>query len=441
MPLRDIIVIGIVFGSLPVCFARPYVGVLVWSWLGFMSPHRLTWGIAYDMQFAQMVAIATLAGLAFTKDRRPIPLGRESGLLFVFWALTALSSVFALYPDLAWKDFKEFSKILLMSFVTMALFQDRVKLRYLLLVAALSIGFFGVKGALWALVTGGEHGWVLGPEGSFIGDNNGLALGLDMALPLLFFLAREEPQRWLRRLLNVAFGLSIAAVPFTYSRGGFLGLVVVLGVLTARTKWRMLIIPAALVGAIVLVSFLPERWMDRIATISTYDQDGSAMSRLWAWGIAWQLALESPLVGGGFRVFSAEIWARYMPGYGDWHNAHSIYFQVLAEHGFTGLVLFLGVVGSTFWTLRGVRRDARRVEDGAWLVNYSYMVEASLLAFVVTGTFYNLAYIHLVYFLVVVAVILKRLTQDALAKAGERVATRVADAAGHIHAEWKPLAS
>lgn len=440
MPLRDIILTSIVFGSLPVCFARPYVGVLMWFWLGFMNPHRLTWGFAYDMLFAQMVAIVTLAGLAFTKDRRPILLGRESALLVAFWALTVLSSVFALYPDLAWKDFQQFSKVLLMSFVTMVLFQDRVKLRYLLLVAALSIGFFGVSGALWALETGGQQGWALGPDGSFIGDNNGLALGLVMALPLLFFLAREEPQWWLRRLLYVVFGLSIVTVPFTYSRGGFLGLVVVLGVITVRAKRKMVSILAALVGAIVLVSFLPERVMDRIATIAIYEEDLSAMARLWAWGIAWQLALESPLVGAGFRPFSREIWDRYMPGYGTAHNSHSIYFQVLAEHGFTGLVLFLGVLASTFWTLRGVRLDARRVEGGAWLVNYSYMVEASLLAFLVVGTFANVAYIDLVYLLVVVAAILRRLAQVALAKAGERLATRVSDAAGHIHAEWKPLA-
>ena len=193
-----------------------------------MSPHRLSWGFAYEMPLAQMVAIPMLAGLLITKERRSIPVLAESVLLAAFWGLTFLTTLYAWYPDEAWSDFKQFSKIILMTFVTMALVQDRLKLRYLLLVAAFSIGFYGLKGGAWSIATGGASGMVLGPEGSFIGDNNGLALALNMTLPILFFLAREEQRIWLRKLLHAIFFLTILAVIFTYSRGGFLGLAVVL---------------------------------------------------------------------------------------------------------------------------------------------------------------------------------------------------------------------
>jgi putative inorganic carbon (HCO3(-)) transporter len=228
MSIRDGVITCVILGSVPFCFTRPYIGVLMWSWLSFMVPHRLAWGFAYDMPFSQIVAIPTIIGLFLTDERRRIPAFLESGLLATFWLLTLVTTVFAWYPDDAWPDFQRFSKILLMTFVIIVLVQDRVKLRYLLMVEAFSIGFYGFKGGLWSMATGGASGLVLGPEGAFIGDNNGLALGLNMNLPILLFLAREEQRIWLRKLLHVIFFFSISAVMFTYSRGGFLGLAVVL---------------------------------------------------------------------------------------------------------------------------------------------------------------------------------------------------------------------
>src|SRR5262245_21640112 len=104
MPIRDIVLTVVILGSLPVCLARPYFGVLMWSWLGFMNPHRLTWGFAYDLPFSQLVGIFTLVGLLFTRDRRPVPLVRESVLLGAFWLLITVTTIFAMFPDRAWKD-------------------------------------------------------------------------------------------------------------------------------------------------------------------------------------------------------------------------------------------------------------------------------------------------------------------------------------------------
>ncbi len=442
MPIRDIVVAAVVFGSLPFCFAYPYVGVLVWSWLGFMNPHRLAWGFAHDMSFAQMVAVATLLGLVFTKDRRSIPPEREALLLAALWGLFALTTLFATYPDRAWEQLEKVSKILLMIFITIILFQDRVKLRYLLLVVALSIGFYGFKGGIFGLLTGGAY-MMHGPEYSFIGDNNGFALGMNMTLPILFFLAREERRPWLRRLLYAIFSFSIVSVLLTYSRSGFLGLAVVLLALLSRAKAKVLAVPAGAAAAAALVWFLPERWFDRMYTILEYQQDVTALGRLNAWYVGWQLALDSPLIGGGFWAFSPEAWARYLPGTNQNSNAHSIYFHVLGEHGFTGLLLFLGLIVSTLFSLRKIRRNARDIPDATWIVNYSRMVEASLFGYLVTGAFQNLTYFDLFWLLIGITIILKRLmkeltsssqpnTKPSVAKTG--VASR-----GGVLGSWRPL--
>jgi putative inorganic carbon (hco3(-)) transporter len=422
MPIRDVVLTLIVFGSLPFCLMRPYIGVLVWTWISFMNPHRLTWSFAYDMPFALIIAIPTLLGLLVTKDRRNLPLTRETFLLGTFWLIVVLSTIFSMYPDEALPDLNRFSKILLMIFVTIMLVQDREKLRVLLIIAALSIGFYGLKGGLWTLKTGGAAGWVLGPERSFIGDNNGLALALNMTLPILFYVAREESHRWFRRILYTVFCFSILGVLLTYSRAGFVGLVVVGLMLTARSKWKIFAASLAVIAVLAAGVFLTERWYDRMSSISEYEKDNSAMSRIYAWTVAWNIALQRPLLGGGSRVVEhKELWERYAPAYyfltRKAHSVHSIYFQALAEHGFTGLFVVLALIASTLLTLRRIRRDARRFAEHSWLINYSLMTEAAIFAFLATGAFQNLLYFDLFYFLIAVTVVLRQLTRDAVAAA------------------------
>src|SRR6266571_2165848 len=173
MPIRDIILTAVILGLLPICLTRPWIGVLVWSWVGYMNPHRLTWGFATALPFAMLVAICTLAGLLFTRDKKPIPWVRETYLLAGLWIMFTITTIFAFYPDEAWEQWDKVSKVLLFTFITLKFFQDRTRLRYLFFVIALSIGFYGVKGGIWALFTGGMNR-VYGPDSSFLGSNNSI---------------------------------------------------------------------------------------------------------------------------------------------------------------------------------------------------------------------------------------------------------------------------
>ncbi|MCK5481680.1 MAG: putative O-glycosylation ligase, exosortase A system-associated, partial [Gammaproteobacteria bacterium] len=71
--MRDIVLTIIFFGLLPLVFSRPYVGIYLWTWLGLMNPHRLTYGFAFDFPFAQIVAITTLISMFASKEPKQIP--------------------------------------------------------------------------------------------------------------------------------------------------------------------------------------------------------------------------------------------------------------------------------------------------------------------------------------------------------------------------------
>ena len=437
MPLRDIALVVVVFGALPVCFARPWIGVLFWAWLGYMNPQRLVWGFAWNIPFALMVAVATLSGFVLSKDRRPFIWTRETITLAILWVWFTVTSVFAFYPADAWDQWKTVSKILVMTFLTVPLFQSRDRVRWLLLVIAGSIGFYGVKGARFTVITGGES-MVQGAPGSvFLSSNNYLALALNMCLPMFLWLAREEQRPWLKLTLYAAFFTSMVSVLFTYSRGGVLGLAVVLAVMFLNRRNVWVLAASGLILLVAVIFIAPARWIERMDTIAHYEQDTSAMARLTAWQVSLKLARDYPVVGGGFKVFwRPETWAVYAPDLPEGsRDAHSIYFNLLGEHGWIGLGLFVTLVVFTFGTLRRLRRLGRKTPALQWVSNYASMLRVGIIGYLVTGAFLSVAYFDLAYHFFILVPILDRVARNALQ---HRAATAEPAAAPTVTPARKP---
>ncbi len=416
--MRDIAVLAIILGSVPLCFFNPYFGVLMWSWVAYFNPHRYAWGIAYNFPVAAVIAIPTLLGTLRTRRMNRNFLTREVLLLLALWAWFGITYLHALQVPLfaghmgaARDQLLQVSKILLMTFVAILLVTSKDKLKYLLLLTAASVGIRAIAGALFSLHTGGEFR-VYGPPDSFLADNNDFALALNMTLPMMFFLAREFKQIWIRVLLRIMFCCGVLSVIFTYSRGGLLGLGIVLAVIAIRSHRKFIAAVLLMLTALTVLTFAPEHWMNRMKGFLRGQLDSSAHQRLAAWGFGWSLVKEYPITGGGFQVFPDDVvFQRYktedIPGGFKSTGPHSIYFQVLGEHGFVGFGLFMGILGSCFLVLRRVRRGARSDPSVAWTTPYVYMLEASLLAYMVSGTFLGRAYFDLYFQLVACVTVMK----------------------------------
>jgi probable O-glycosylation ligase (exosortase A-associated) len=406
----DALLTVLVVASLPVCFLRPWLGMLVFAWIGFMNPHRLLGGFAYEMPYAKMVALATLAGLLVTRERYALPRTREVFLLGALWLTFVCSTVLvARQPEAAWAKLAEISKILLMTAATIVLFQDRRKLDALLLVIALSVGFYGVSGGIWGLRTGFQDR-LYGPDQSALGDNNALGYSLTIVLPILVRLRGVFSRLWMRRVLLITFALSIVAIFATYSRGALIGLCIVLPLTLALTWRRDAAVLVAAVGACLVIYVTPRQWVERMQTITptVYRDDSSGSKRMKSWYVAVRLGLDHPLLGAGFCPFEPDVYELYLPGYWDNHDAHNHYLQVFAEHGFTGLLLFVALLVCLFQTLWRIGRTTRGDPHRAWIHRSAQFVGVSLVAYAVGGVFLNMPYFDLFYQLVAIVVILRK---------------------------------
>lgn len=446
MGLRDILVIAIIGSGALAALVRPWIGGLTWNWISFMNPHRMTWAVR-DWPVAQAVAITTLIGLLLTREKRMPPLRAEMVLMAGLAVYFCVTTAFAWNPGASLVELEKVLKIYLFIFVTVMLFYQPARIRWLLYVTVGSIGFFGVKGGLFTILTAG-HYRVWGPAGSFIADNTSLGLALGMILPMAFYGARGEPNRWFRLALYGIFFLSIPAIMFTYSRGAFLGLLAVLFVVLWRYSKAWLLV-AILAGAGLFYfsqQLFPEQWLARQETTVNYQEDYSAMQRIQAWGVAINVALDRPLLGAGFDLPGAnpQRWLDHAMFLGPWNNkpraAHSIWFQILGHHGFVALFMFVGLLGATWWRLGRTARLAR-APDVLWIGHYARGMQLALVPYAVSGTFLSLAYFDLFYTCVAFSVILDRVLNESLAatevdSAEERADAEVKPAMAEAHSAW-----
>lgn len=409
--MRDLLLFAFIFWVLLKVFGRPHIGIYLWTWISLMNPHRLTWTLAFDFPFAALTAGATMLGILFSKAPRRMVWSRESVLLILFVLWMILTTLFAFDTVVATEYLVRVLKIQLFAFLTIYLITDKEKLLSLLWVTVASLAFYGVKGGIFT-VSGGGIDWVLGPEGSFIGGNNEIALALIMTVPLMFFLLSQLEKPWMRYAMMGAIFLTALAIVGSQSRGAFIGVIAMSGFLWLKSRHKILVGLLIVAIAITVMLLMPDTWWERMESIRHYQQDASAMGRINAWWTAWNVASDN-LLGGGFKMFTMLTFHLYAPNPLDIHDAHSVYFQVLGEHGFIGLGLFL-LLGLATWLRCGqMIRLARKSPELKWAGDLASMLQVSLLGYAVSGAFLGLAYFDYYYHLIAITLITWSLVRQA----------------------------
>jgi probable O-glycosylation ligase (exosortase A-associated) len=417
--MRDIAVTLVILGFIPLILRYPWIGVLVFAWLTLFSPYRFAWGFAYDVQFVMISAVATLVGMLFHWKEVRFPVNSITVLLVLLPLWMTVTLLFALEPSAAYERWEEVMKKFFFALVAASLLHSRKQLEAFLWVIALSIGFYGVKGGIFTILEGGEYK-VYGPPGdSFLSDNNAISIALIVTLPLMYYLTTTVSSKWFRWGMFGAMLLCGMAILGTQSRGAFLAILAMLVTFWLKSR-RKLALGLVLVPLVPLaIGFMPDKWMGRMQSIETYESDTSAMGRLNTWKMLFNLANDRPLVGGGFEPYTPKTFETYGLEFDTVHTAHSIYFQMLGEHGYVGLSLFLALGIVCWMASRTLIQASRDRPDLVWAGDLARAIQVSLVGFAVGGAFVNIAYWELLYYIIIVLMAARNLANGAVATADQ----------------------
>lgn len=414
--LRSLFMLGIYLSFLGLSVAAPFVATLGYVWVDTFRPQDVAYVIMDRFPVAMIMGAAAM-GLYFVADRRAPP--RPNGITFMqvalaIWVTTTL--LWAVDPINAWAKWDWAFKTLVFAAFIPFVIRSQVQIEAFVQVYMLALAANLIPYGLKILISGGGYGRNLGLADGNSGLSEGATLAsvACMAIPLLLYLrkhARLLPSiPWIREVyLGMAF-LALMTAIGTYQRSGLVGLVVVGVTLAMYSRHKILVSIMSVAVGIAVAYMTSDAWVSRISTIGSYQSDTSAMTRILVWRWTLDYVISHPL-GGGFEMF--RINAIFHPpsasnptGIVEYGRAfHSIYFEVLGEHGWIGLSLLLGLFGLSLLRLRGAARLARTVEGLEWCTDLARALQASLLVMAACGAFIGIGFQPMIHYLFALAVV------------------------------------
>jgi len=130
-----------------------HVGVLLWIWVALMSPGEVLYGAMAGVPFNKIVAITTIISIPINMEKKDFHIDVLATFLLLFAVSATVSWMAAIVPstdtDLL---YEKLLKEVVLFFAITSVMLTRSRIHLVLVIIALSIGFFSVKeGLIFAL--------------------------------------------------------------------------------------------------------------------------------------------------------------------------------------------------------------------------------------------------------------------------------------------------
>jgi O-antigen ligase len=312
-------------------------------------------------------ALAVLALLvAMTKKREIKKLPLETKLLILLFAHMIIGIPFAYWSGGAFQTvFTKFSKGVIVAVLVTMLVTGLDQLRKLLWIQAASLAFM----TMFSIGSHNRNSRMSGVLGGVFENPNDLAINIALNWPIClgFFLLADKA--WKKAIWAAAMFVMVMGVVLTYSRSGFIALIVcgVVSLYEFGLKGKRLhLLALAGIGVLALAiaapifGLYPKIWVARMESsvlnnVADSHDKGSKEARTELLRESIKTMAHHPLFGvgaGNFQIFS-----------GNWHVAHNTYTEFGAEAGLPALFLFLCILARAFYNLRRVEKSQRYKED------------------------------------------------------------------------------
>jgi putative inorganic carbon (HCO3(-)) transporter len=178
-----------------------------------------------------------------------------------------------------------------------------------------------------------------------------------------------------------------------YNAGAFSNLSLIIGVVSLgvlsifyflKSKRKLIFLMILPLFGALFYFVAPAGSFDRMNTISDTTESSSA-GRIDAWEWGWKFALDHPITGGGYHSFILHQTGTIdNPGY---LEAHNIFFETMADHGFVGLGLLIALILGMIINCLTMAKRAKKVPDLAWAANLGTMLQLAMWTFIAGSQF------------------------------------------------------
>ena len=382
----------IYLASLVVPLVKPSDGVGLYILIAALRPADITWGLwlaggRYSIVTLGMIMIGWALRVGSLKPRW----GTFHLIILLFIIQCIISRAFALHPVAAKYQFDLMVIPMVVSIIIVQVVRTEEQIYRVLWFFAIGLGFLG-SWALWKshftdyyeIEADGE---LMGPGGQLV-DRNDFGLGLNMVIPVCFYLSIISKRRWAKIIGFCACAPIAVTILETGSRGAFLALGAI-GVYILykmhHKKWLWCMAIVAIFGGL---SVIPPEQLERIRGLSNAaETDDSAQGRIVSWNAAIEMARQHPLTGVGLGCFTVDFFS-YAPDAEVALVAHSSFFQILGTGGIPAAVLWVLLIVRSWQTLGRLERQLKRARmKNSRLHLMVLALKTSMIGYVIAGAF------------------------------------------------------
>ncbi|GAA0267139.1 hypothetical protein GCM10009127_03470 [Alteraurantiacibacter aestuarii] len=426
--MLDLVLIGFIGLLLAMGLKRPFIWVLVYIYIDVVAPQKIGWGLIQALPLSLMAFAAAFCGWLFFDSKQGMRFTFRQGLIVALLVYCGLTTMAAQFQDSAWEKWDWVWKALVFATFLPLTLRTRLRIEAAVLILVLSIGAIIINGGMKTVFGGGGYATLklLVDENSGLYEGSIISTAAIATIPLIVWLARHgtifKPD-WRVWTFSGALIFSCLLIPIGTSARTGLVCLAVLGVLMLRSV-RYRFVYGALAGLVLMaaIPFLPQSYLERMGTITGYQSDQSASTRLAVWQWTYDYSKDHPL-GGGFDAYRANSFTyntRVVTGEGNNQQVefrevteearayHSSYFELLGEQGWPGLLLWLWLQGLGVWQMERIRwRFSRTAGDQdaadgrkSWQWGLATALQQAQLAYLVGALFVGIAYQPFIFMLV-----------------------------------------
>jgi probable O-glycosylation ligase (exosortase A-associated) len=423
--VRDLFFVGFLASLFLLALRRPFLFVLAYCYVDVVAPQRLSYYLLSGGNIVLICAIAAMGSWLLFDRKTDFRIAGRQWLMLLLLLYAGFTTLNADMPVEAWEKWDWVWKAMVFAIFLPFTLRTKLRIEAYLLFMILSAAAIIIVGGIKTLLSGGGYGAL----NLMVDNNSGLYEGSTIStvaialVPLILWAARHGtvfPADWRVKLFAAGLVFACLLIPVgTEARTGLVCIAVLAILMLRDVKRRLLYMGLLGLAGLAALPMLPSSFTDRMGTISTYQADSSATTRIAVWGWTWDYVQENPL-GGGFEAYrqnriqvatvsqqeSGNVVAVQASVHSDEGRAyHSSYFEMLGEQGFPGLFLFLIIHGLGLVRMEVLRRRWRGAEgETAWIAPLATALQSFQLIYLAGSLFVGIAFQPFVWMVVAVQI-------------------------------------
>lgn len=420
--MLDLALTGFIGVLLVMGLKRPFLWVLCYMYIDIVAPQKISWGMLSTLPVSLIAFVAAFAGWMILDSKKGSRFNFRQVLIVLFLAYCAFTTLGAQYPEAAEVKWSWVWKALVFAVFLPLTLRTKLRMEAAALIMVLAIGTIVINGGIKTVFGGGGYGTLslLVDEDAGLYESSILSACAVATIPLVLWLARYGTiykSNW--KVWTFAAGLVFACLLIPVGTAARTGLVCIgfLGVLMMRSvQHRFLYGGLAALALVAAIPFLPQSFTERMGTITGYQSDESASTRVEVWKWTLDYVAEHPL-GGGFDSylgnsftynttkesgFEGNVTVEYQEVTDEGRAFHSSYFEVLGEQGWPGLIIWLWLQALGVWHMERLRWRFGKREGGkaSWQWGLATALQQAQLTYLVGALFVGIAYQPFIFMLV-----------------------------------------